>query len=162
MAEKTDRFYNGKPIYMVHKSGQRRSCINRECKSCGEPFFATINKVKKDKNEYCSRECSSRDNLKEQKGENNYNYKNGVRKWFYEKIKPEEKCARCGESHPACLTYHHTSDDKFMPVSSMVSDGHDKEAIKREIEKCEVLCSNCHSKEHNNLYDEDGKYTHKY
>lgn len=160
--EKTDRIWNGKTVYMVEKSGQRRSCIENNCEECGEPFLARIDKLKKDKRKYCSNECSSRATLENQKGENNHNYKNGVRKWFYSQVKRIEKCEECGEDHPACLTYHHTDDDKFMPVSNMVSDGHSKKAILEEIEKCQVLCSNCHRKEHNNLYDEEGKYTGKY
>ena len=58
------------------------------------------------------------------------------------------KCANCGENHPATLDFHHVEkhpDNRH--VYNLTSNGAYKKAIK-EIEKCIVLCANCHRKVH--------------
>jgi hypothetical protein len=70
------------------------------------------------------------------------------RSWLNQ-FKADRGCARCAESDPACLDFHHLdSDDKTMNVSQMVSHGYSLEKIQVEIEGCAVLCANCHRKEH--------------
>jgi len=56
-------------------------------------------------------------------------------------------CTKCGENHPACLDFHHENDDKEYNVSSMIWS-HSRKKIQKEIDKCLVLCSNCHRKHH--------------
>ena len=54
-------------------------------------------------------------------------------------------CADCGyNEHPAALQFDHIEDNKVGNVSTMAgSYGFHK--ILEEIEKCEVVCANCHS-----------------
>lgn len=60
------------------------------------------------------------------------------------------KCNRCEETHKSCLEFHHTvPGKKELCLSSAVSKGWCKERILKEVAKCEVLCANCHRKEHN-------------
>lgn len=66
--------------------------------------------------------------------------------WF-RKFKTTLKCNRCEENHPSCLQFHHTSNDKEECVSRLVAKGC-MSKILTEIQKCEVLCANCHFKEH--------------
>lgn len=57
-------------------------------------------------------------------------------------------CTQCGENHPECLDFHHVvrgKDNK--KVHYLVRNGQYAAAL-REIEKCIVLCSNCHRKHH--------------
>lgn len=54
-------------------------------------------------------------------------------------------CCVCGEKDVACLDFHHLSN-KTTQVSWMQSNSY--KAIKEEIDKCVVLCSNCHRKLH--------------
>jgi hypothetical protein len=54
-------------------------------------------------------------------------------------------CADCGEIHPVVLTFDHVRGKKQANVSDMVRDGLGLETIKAEIEKCDVVCYNCHS-----------------
>jgi len=64
------------------------------------------------------------------------------------------KCANCGENHPATLDFHHVEkhpDNRH--VYDLTSNGAYKKAAK-EIEKCIVLCANCHRKVH---YEEHKK-----
>ncbi len=72
-----------------------------------------------------------------------------LRAWAYEYKRASGRCVRCTETDPACLDFHHVNaDEKEMTVSSMISYGYSKEQLLDEIEKCEVLCANCHRKQH--------------
>jgi len=67
--------------------------------------------------------------------------------WFRE-FKTDLKC-KCGEDHIGCLEFHHTDpSQKDMTVAQAVHNGWGKERILAEVEKCEVLCANCHRKLH--------------
>lgn len=57
-------------------------------------------------------------------------------------------CAHCGFSHVAALDFHHTgAKAKDGIVSELVRSGKFKKA-KAEVEKCIVLCANCHRIHH--------------
>ena len=69
-------------------------------------------------------------------------------KWLNE-YKSKLKCEKCGENNIACLDFHHTNpDDKEFTIARMVHIGYSKERIIKEINKCIILCSNCHRKLH--------------
>lgn len=69
--------------------------------------------------------------------------------WLYEYKRDECECGRCGEAHPGCLEFHHLEvDQKEFGISRMVNRGHPIKNIRAEIERCVVLCANCHRKEH--------------
>jgi hypothetical protein len=71
-----------------------------------------------------------------------------IKRWFKD-MKSSLKCNRCSEDNPACLEFHHSNpDEKEHIITQMVSCGWSVEKIKEEMEKCEVLCANCHRKEH--------------
>lgn len=68
--------------------------------------------------------------------------------WFFN-LKKKLKCKCCEENHPACLDFHHKEGfEKDEIVSELVCEGYSEEKILAEIEKCEVICSNCHRKLH--------------
>lgn len=68
--------------------------------------------------------------------------------WVRE-VKAEQGCSKCDEDHPATLDYHHPNpDEKDRGVAKMAMDGLSKDRIREEMEKCELLCANCHRKEH--------------
>jgi hypothetical protein len=68
--------------------------------------------------------------------------------WYVE-LKSKLVCARCYESHPACLQFHHPdATEKESSVAEAVRRGWGRTRIRRELEKCEVLCANCHAKHH--------------
>jgi hypothetical protein len=67
----------------------------------------------------------------------------------YYALKASLSCERCGFSHPAALTFHHIDPlDKKMPVANMVGGGYTWSQIEKEMQKCIVLCANCHAMEH--------------
>lgn len=75
--------------------------------------------------------------------------KDEMRNWFRKIKKEKYDCGECGESHPACIDFHHTDpSDKTDHVANMIRDGYSKEAVLEEIEKCKTLCANCHRKKH--------------
>lgn len=64
-------------------------------------------------------------------------------------LKVDRGCARCGEKHPACLEFHHRSAaEKEHNISQLCASNAGWERIQTEIDKCDVLCSNCHRKMH--------------
>lgn len=56
----------------------------------------------------------------------------------------------CEEKTPCCLSFHHKNGDKDANISDMVNRGYGIRRIQTEIEKCEVLCLNCHARLHMN------------
>lgn len=69
------------------------------------------------------------------------------RQWLQE-YKLGKSCIRCGESHPACLSFHHKRGMiKLGDISNLINSL-SLENIIKEIEKCEIICPNYHEKEH--------------
>jgi hypothetical protein len=68
------------------------------------------------------------------------------------KIKESSPCSSCGEYHPTCCMDHHHLDPsvKEKGVSTMISSN-SWEKIQEEINKCVLVCSNCHRKIHAGL-----------
>lgn len=58
-------------------------------------------------------------------------------------IKERSGCKDCGISNHIILDFDHIKDKKYN-VSQMIRDGFSWKAILKEIEKCEVVCANCH------------------
>jgi len=74
------------------------------------------------------------------------------RAWLHEYKADSAGCTRCEESRPACLDFHHRDPDtKRMAVNEMVTHGYSTAELHEEIERCELLCANCHRREHASL-----------
>ena len=59
------------------------------------------------------------------------------------------KCLVCEENSPECLDFHHTDPNtKEYNITDLARRGYSMKAIMREVEKCVVLCANCHRKYH--------------
>ena len=68
--------------------------------------------------------------------------------WF-DNLKSTLKCSRCSENDVVCLEFHHLDPSKKeIGLSQANRAGWSKKRILKEIEKCSVLCSNCHKKLH--------------
>lgn len=71
---------------------------------------------------------------------------------YVQSIKNEMCCTDCDERHPATLHFHHlNSEDKLFNIGEAVQKGFGLNKIKKEIEKCIVLCANCHAIRHYNM-----------
>jgi len=67
----------------------------------------------------------------------------------FKEFKKNLFCEICGENHPATLDFHHKNpNEKEIIVSRAAGRGWGKQKIQNEIDKCIVLCSNCHRKLH--------------
>jgi 5-methylcytosine-specific restriction endonuclease McrA len=73
--------------------------------------------------------------------------KQEIRRWFTE-LKATLRCAKCGESDPACLEFHHKNPAQKKIMPSELRRGYGKRTVEEELAKCIPLCVNCHRKEH--------------
>ena len=71
-----------------------------------------------------------------------------TKQWFRE-YKQTLKCEKCNEDRWYILDFHHNDPEtKELEVCNCVRNGWKIERITKEIEKCSVLCSNCHRELH--------------
>ena len=99
------------------------------------------------------------------KEENQKKHKNGIkersqksRQWL-DTYKKDKKCEICGQSHISTLDFHHKNPNE---KDGLVGDFVRSYSIKRlqeEINKCQILCANCHIKKQYNLEKEKNKKT---
>ena len=84
-----------------------------------------------------------------------------TRAWLYE-YKQERGCQVCNENDPRCLDFHHRDRaSKVATVSWLVKRARSIERVLEEIERCDLLCANCHRKLHTPSFapDEEGANT---
>lgn len=74
-------------------------------------------------------------------------------RWLFEYKRDHCQCKCCGEGYPGCLDFHHISD-KEGQLSQMANAGYGKRSLLTEIDNCDVLCANCHQKEHHPIGDD--------
>lgn len=66
-------------------------------------------------------------------------------------IKSSQGCAKCGDTRPYVLDFHHLDPTtKIERVAKMVSNHYNanNKEIQEEIAKCVILCANCHREFH--------------
>lgn len=62
-------------------------------------------------------------------------------------ILSKNPCVDCGESNVLCLHFHHKNpSDKIGEVAQLLKKRLCWQKIEDEINKCEVICANCHMK----------------
>ena len=127
----------------------------RVCMKCGIPkdeseFSWSIRGVKKHSacNECRAKEQSdyyqrTKPQQLKYKAERQVNKREEARRFVFNYLK-EHPCTDCGEADPLVLTFDHVMGNKKMNISQMVNQGYSLEALKSEIDKCEVRCGNCH------------------
>jgi len=59
-------------------------------------------------------------------------------------------CSKCGYKEYACaLDFHHIiPKNKNKAIARMIDDNYSLDAIFKEIQKCVILCANCHRIKH--------------
>lgn len=66
-----------------------------------------------------------------------------VTKFVYE-LKERTPCADCGINYPAyIMDFDHLEDKKYQ-ISNMIQSGYDMPTVQKEIDKCDIVCANCH------------------
>jgi hypothetical protein len=127
------------------------------CSRCGRTLLLSdFNKniTKPDGLSNVCRDCN-KSNLKQHylAHKRHYYLKNLRRRHLLKEWLDEQKrnlyCRQCKESEVCCLVFHHKdSSKKEYNISKMINRLMSVKKIKEEMEKCEVLCFNCHAKIH--------------
>ena len=87
------------------------------------------------------------DGQKEKYREYDRNRKEKNRKWL-QSIKEKLSCSKCDEKRWWVLDFHHLDKkDKYEDISVLTKLGSIKKLM-TELEKCVILCANCHRKTH--------------
>ena len=125
---------------------------SRKCKNCGETKPITEYHINKCLNgrTYYRHECK----VCYQRIKKAYRYKVAE---YINNIKENSCCSKCGyskETHESfshrALEFHHPQDNKEFAIGNAVSKGVGLERIKKEIDKCVILCARCHAEIHHN------------
>ena len=129
--------------------------VTKKCSMCQEilpktvEFFATRTDRKNLTYQSNCRECQKKYrkshylNNKKKYIDKAKVFTQSIIEWFIE-YKKTLKCKECNESRYWVLDFHHRDPkEKDIEVSSLIRKGN-KNKILEEVEKCDVLCSNCH------------------
>ncbi len=110
----------------------------KQCRYCNKYYPELDFGVAKttDKKVYRRRKCrhcyrKTKNNLKER------------RRGWIDGYKKEKGCVKCGNNDPRVLDFHHLRDKKFS-IADYYYYQFGLENVKKEIEKCIVICANCH------------------
>ena len=74
--------------------------------------------------------------------------RNALKEWFKD-YKSTLSCEICGEDRTPCLDFHHVdSTTKEKAIAEAVHNNWSIKKLKEEIDKCMVVCRNCHAMIH--------------
>jgi hypothetical protein len=127
-----------------------KTCFKCNLTQSIEFFHKTKNICKKCNNEnvknYYNSNTEYKQTVKDRALANKHKIVNAIQSYkaFY-------GCSLCKESNPVCLHFHHLDPSK----KSFGIHGGSKRSLsnfRNEIEKCDILCSNCHIKLHANIF----------
>lgn len=82
---------------------------------------------------------------------------------YLDTYKLERGCSVCGYNRcPQALEFHHPDPTvKEGSLANMSREGRSVDRINTEIEKCIVICANCHREHHAGFMDDDSPRTKK-
>ena len=73
----------------------------------------------------------------------------------------DEPCVDCGHKYPACvMDFDHVRGKKLFQISQAINVPWDK--LLKEMQKCELVCANCHRIREQNKRDKKRKQHGKY
>lgn len=68
---------------------------------------------------------------------------------YIKTIKEKSGCKLCGNKNIHCLDFHHRPNTiKKNTVCNLVRHGYSLSIVQAEINKCDIICSNCHRTQH--------------
>jgi len=124
------------------------------CRRCGltktHDQFSFRNKKKQTRQPYCKK-CYSvinRDNYVGKRVEaiklNNKSSRKQNREFVFDYLS-SHPCIECGENDPVVLDFDHRDPKtKTKNVSYLTGNAYSLKTLQNEIDKCDVLCANCH------------------
>lgn len=120
-----------KPFSDFNRKKANKDGLQPHCRNCSHRLFKEYYHTNREKHY-----------IKVKKNQIEYEKRN---REYLLKIKLERGCYFCPESEPCCLDFHHIKDKKF---DLGAVNGHSLDTVKEEVNKCIVVCSNCHRKLH--------------
>jgi|SaaInlStandDraft_2_1057019.scaffolds.fasta_scaffold224999_1 hypothetical protein len=116
-----------KPLSEFNKNKNRKDGLQGNCKICQAAY--TKRHYERNKQPYKDRTKANKIRL---------------RAWLKE-YKETICCEKCGEGRPPTLDFHHLDPtEKDHNISHMITKGGSEDKILEEIQKCIVVCANCH------------------
>lgn len=139
----TIRYWMGK--YKLKTLNAREQINNRKCKICGIQLIG-MQKM------YCSNNCKSRGHYKNSIQGNSMHRQKRVsleRKIFFIK-QLGGGCSNCGyNKNLSAMEFHHKDPStKDFPLDARRFGNNSMKTLEIEVNKCELLCSNCHREHH--------------
>ncbi len=126
-----------KPLIEFNKSKRRKDGLNTICKDCprirSRNYYQNNTELHK-KNVYRTK-CL---------------YIEQLRYWINTEIR-KNGCSLCKETHPCCLEFHHINQDEKEELVSRLISENNRRKLEIELNKCAIVCSNCHRKIHAGL-----------
>lgn len=112
------------------------------CSYCGDEFKSLSNK------KYCESCISKR--FKRPIPKSSTTMRMIRNREFVKNYKKDKKCGICGYNrYPEILEFHHRDKkEKAQTINTLMKTLRSIEIIKKEIEKCDIICSNCHKELH--------------
>lgn len=121
-----------KPLGAFNKNKAKRDGLGTKCRECANKH--SREHYRKDKKAHLAR---VRKNKQETKLANQALF------WTYLCSK---QCADCGNNDPQVLEADHVRGSKVDHVSKLLGGCSSWKTILRELEKCDIVCANCHRK----------------
>lgn len=123
----------------------------KTCIVCGKELSGKQNK-------YCSLRCKSKDFYDNNKGGMNTSYRQFIRSMKRKLEFIEYKggcCEMCGyKKNVSALDFHHIDPTtKSFNIDARILANSNYEMVKNEVDKCMLLCANCHREVHNENTD---------
>jgi hypothetical protein len=112
------------------------------CLVCGDELSGL-------KKKYCSEICKNNSQMKKESDKRQYTNRRIKRKEFFVNYKGGS-CQKCGyNKNISCLIFHHRNPNhKLFPLTVKNLSSKKIEDLKKEVDKCDLLCHNCHNEEH--------------
>lgn len=127
------------------------------CSKCKKEFDVSFFTKKKSHKDGLSSNCKDctreavRKHYYNNKGyylDKNKRKRKKVQEWF-KKYRETLQCEKCSDSRWYVLDFHHNNDDdKKHNVAKFSREAGSYKRLLEEIEKCSILCSNCHRELH--------------
>ena len=124
-----------KELSQFNKNKTRKDGHHTYCRKCSKDHYRRY---------YRRNSCEERQRLSTSRKKRIINIRERSHQY-----KVEKGCHFCDENARVCLDFHHIDPStKSAHISELVSRGSPWERVLEEIDKCIVVCSNCHRKVH--------------
>jgi len=119
-----------KSILEFNKRSVSKDGHSPQCKTCNKK--ALKSHYNRNKEKYKKRNKKKREKLKKE----------------FEDFKKSLSCIKCGESRWWVLDFHHRDPKEKEGYINKLFIDNSKDKLEKELEKCDVLCANCHRDVH--------------